>query len=352
MRIVNKKPSPRHSQTNSYSSTPSPRGRGTLWTIGQQRIHWVRAFLSIFILISLFGFSASASSFVDLTEIGIGARPLGMGKAFNAIVDDGSALFMNPAGLTAVDNMSLISMSGNLLNEIPYMMVGGAWKTRSGYWGIGYIGASVGGIKEAVLINGTPEVTGNKADYGTSTIIIGYANSAKDIELVNRIDFLTDRDAAVGANFKLVSYGFSGATSFEGASGSGFDLDLGTVFPVKENLHGSFTIKNIIPGNNIKSDELPMTLVGGIAHEDPERNLLTALDLEYNDLGITLHTGAEWNPKKPLFIRCGLDQTPNGYDLAFGVGTKFRGFSFDYAYHTYAELSEFTTHYFSIGYTK
>jgi hypothetical protein len=31
------------------------------------------------------------------------------------------------------------------------------------------------------------------------------------------------------------------------------------------------------------------------------------------------------------------------------MGVNVKGFTFDYAYHTYAELSELTTHFFSIG---
>ena len=71
---------------------------------------------------------------------------------------------------------------------------------------------------------------------------------------------------------------------------------------------------------------------------------------QINNGAFLLHLGAEWNPMKYLFVRGGLDQNASGFNLALGLGTKYRGFSFDYAYHTYAELSEFTTHYFSLGY--
>ncbi len=293
---------------------------------------------------------AGASSVVDLTEIGVGARPLGMGKAFNSIADDGSAVFTNPAGLSNVKKFNLISMSGNLINEIPYIVLGGAWKTHFGILGIGYVGASTGGIKETILAGSTPEVTGNEADYGNTNLVFSYGNEAKNVSLINRIAFLTDRNAKVGANLKFVSQGFSGAPSFEGSGSSGFDLDIGTIIPINENLNSSFSIKNIIPGNNLKNDELPMSIIGGVAYKLPERNLLTAADAEISNLGFLLHLGAEWNPVPPLFLRGGLDQKPEGFNLALGVGTKFRGFTFDYAYHTYAELSEFTTHFFSLGY--
>lgn len=308
----------------------------------------------IFISLIVFGIitTVNASSVVDLTEIGVGARPLGMGKAFNSIVDDSSAIFMNPAGLTATEKFSLLSMSGNLINEIPYLILGGSWKSPYGYWGIGYITSSTGGIREAILVGVTPEVTGNEADYGASTIILSYANNAKDIEYINRVAFLTDRDAAVGANLKFANHGFSGAPSFEGSATGGFDLDVGTIIPINEQTTGSFTIKNIIPGNNIGADEMPMAIIGGVAYEIPDRNLVTAADAEFSNRGFLLHLGTEWNPTEPLFLRGGFDQAANGFNLALGIGTKYRGFTFDYAYHTYAELSEFTTHYFSLGYSQ
>lgn len=292
----------------------------------------------------------AASSIVDITEIGVGARPLGMGKAFNSIADDGSAIFTNPAGLTNVKNFDLISMSGNLINEVPYLTLGGAWRKDRGVWGIGYVGASVAGIREAVLVGPTPEVTGNEASFANSTFVISYAQEARDVGWLRKIDWLTERDAQVGANLKLVSQGFTGGASFEGGNASGFDLDIGLIASLNDDLTGSLALKNIIPGNNVGPDELPLGLSAGIAHENTERKLTTALDAELNNGAFLLHLGAEWNPLPALFLRSGLDQAADGFNLAFGVGTQARGFTFDYAYHTYAELSEFTTHYFSIGY--
>ena len=101
---------------------------------------WNLFSISIFVF-SISASAAYASSVADLTEIGVGARPLGMARAFTAVADDGSAIFMNPAGLNSVDELSLISMSGNLINEIPYLVIGGARRTHLGVFGIGYIGA-------------------------------------------------------------------------------------------------------------------------------------------------------------------------------------------------------------------
>ena len=290
-----------------------------------------------------------ASQIVDLTEIGVGAKPLGMGKVFNP-QDNSGSLFLNPAGIANVGKFSLTSMSGNVMGEVPYVMLGGAYKTNYGVVGLGYVNAAVSGIREATLVNGVPEITGNEANYGSSTLLIGVANDAKAVNYVNNLKFLTDREAKVGLTLKVVSQGFSGAASFEGAKGSGFDLDLGTIVSINDRLTSSFTIKNLIPGNNVKGDELPMTIGGGLAYQLPERKLLTAADAEYTTRGLLLHLGAEWNPLSLLFVRGGVDQNADGFNYSLGLGTRVSGFCFDYAYHTYAGLSEMTTHYFSIGY--
>jgi hypothetical protein len=293
---------------------------------------------------------AGASSVADLTEIGVGARPLGMARAFTAMADDGSAIFMNPAGLNSVNEFNLISMSGNLINEIPYLVLGGARRTHLGVFGIGYIGASIGGIREAVLVGSTPEVTGNEADFGNSTLVLSYATEVKNVLYLKDIMFLRKKNAKVGANLKYVSLGFSGAPSFEGNSASGFDLDIGTIIPMDEKLTYSVTVKNLIPGNNVKNDELPMSIIGGVSYLIPDRNLTTAADAELGPRGLAYSLGAEWAINSILRLRGGLSQKPDVFAYAFGVGTRFRGFTFDYAFHTYAELAEFNTHYFSLGY--
>jgi len=69
---------------------------------------------------------------------------------------------------------------------------------------------------------------------------------------------------------------------------------------------------------------------------------------------LLFHAGAEWSPIKFLKVRAGLDQAASAgssaTNLSGGLGIVVRGFTFDYAYHGYSDLSEFTTHYFSIGY--
>ena len=59
------------------------------------------AFLLLFILTLIT--SASAQTTFDPLSIAVGARALGMGKAYVAVAEDGDTIFTNPAGLGEID---------------------------------------------------------------------------------------------------------------------------------------------------------------------------------------------------------------------------------------------------------
>jgi hypothetical protein len=96
-----------------------------------------------------------------------------------------------------------------------------------------------------------------------------------------------------------------------------------------------------------------------MANEDQSLNLL--LDYEYSytlNRPSIYHLGVEYQPLSAIALRAGIDQKPKATEggisvdsnLTAGVGICFSGFTFDYAYHRFGELSENTTHFFSFGY--
>jgi len=298
----------------------------------------MKRFTYILLVLILCG-ASYASETADISSIGMGARGLGIGRAYSVLADDASAIFSNPAGILKTEKFSVVSMSGNMLSEIPYMMAAGSYKMQNGVLGVGFVGASVSGINEAIIVNGTPEITGNTGSYANNVIVLSYASSSK----------ISDRDLSYGVNLKLLSQGFSGSQSFEAGRSSGMDLDFGLLMPVNQNITASFALKNLMPGNNIGKYELPMSINAGVGYKAKD-DLFLALDSEIGGNGFLLKAGAEWNPIDMLFLRGGVDQAKDGMDIAFGLGTKVKGFKFDYAYHTFAGISEFSSHFFSIGY--
>ena len=59
-------------------------------------------FLALTVLLAQIAF-AQVRIANDPTRLGVGARPLGMGKVFTAFADDPSAIFLNPAGLNLAE---------------------------------------------------------------------------------------------------------------------------------------------------------------------------------------------------------------------------------------------------------
>ncbi len=101
----------------------------------------------IIILLSLTAGKAVADGVVtDPSYIGVGARALGMGKAYVAVAEDADAIFMNPAGLAKIGPMKLTSMYANLIGDVRYVVAGGVHPLGIGAIGLGFIGTNAGDI--------------------------------------------------------------------------------------------------------------------------------------------------------------------------------------------------------------
>src|SRR5512136_1179258 len=84
-------------------------------------------------------FNEVSGSTADPSEIGVGARPLAIGKAFVGMEGDASNIFINPAGLAYISSPKVTSMSGQVIQDVSYTVIGGANPTDYGTFGIGYI---------------------------------------------------------------------------------------------------------------------------------------------------------------------------------------------------------------------
>ncbi len=298
-----------------------------------------------------YGNSAIASQALDPTDIGIGARPLGMGRAYTAIADDNSSLFTNPAGLDQKKSVKFLTMWGSLMAEVPYNVVGVSMPMWGGSFGLGYAGLQVGGIRETVMVGGVPEMTGNEGSFNNSSVNLVYATDLISIPFFSKAKVLSS--AKAGVSVKMVSQGFSGFSSFEARELNGFDIDLGMITKINEETKFGLAFKNIIPGNNLGNDELPMSVNAGISRYFTNAKLLADLDIDIvSDRALLFRGGCEWSPVDLLKLRLGFDQKPNAgsamTNMSAGVGLEFKTFSFDYAYHTFAGLPELSTHFFSI----
>jgi hypothetical protein len=328
-------------------------------------------------LLSISSFAAVDSAIADPSSIGVGARPLALGRAYAGLSDDANGIFINPAGLAGIKNIKLTSMSGQVLEDIDYVVIGGANPTDYGVFGFGYVSAGIPGIPiTTVTGSGTTEIVvpAGATNYYASVATLSYSNYLSGIGL-----FRDQKNISYGVNLKYFMQGFSGGGSAtRGANGAGWDMDLGLQYKANKSLTLGLSALNCLPEtaggrftwdkDNVVED-IPAViktgftakLFGDDSYYGGKQDVLWGLDLDFpseQNRQTEYHTGIEWWPISVMAVRAGLDQQQraaedvNGVDNNFtaGIGLKFNGFTFDYCYHQYSALTGNTTHFFSIGY--
>lgn len=320
----------------------------------------------LIVLFCLLAFQAAVFAFAanDPITIGPSARILGMGKAFVGQADDSSAIFTNPAGLTQLNNGMVDSMLGKHMNEYSQMVLGGAMPFNLGTIGIGLTTYSISvGVPSFETVSGFPfpVLTGqSNYKYAVNALLLSYAK---------KLDFLI-KDLSAGATLKLYQGELSGDT-ITALTASGMDMDLGLLYKVNNDLKAGLVVQSVLPSSmggklhwsdNV-DESFPATVKAGLSYK-PMSALVLNLDADYfpTQTGIPtlFHFGGEWTPLTNMdwlnafTLRGGLDQISGGdkisNNMSLGVGIKVDGFSFDYAYHTYSDISQFSSHYISLSY--
>jgi len=324
-------------------------------------------------------FAKVGTSGAQFLKIAVGSRGIGMGEAFDAVCNDASSIFWNPAGLTSIEKNSLVAAHANWLADINYEAAAFARNVR----GIGVIGVSFGYLGSGDIAETTvmqPEGTGNY--FNTSNLMLG----------VSYARALTDK-FSIGGNIKYIE------EKLENEKATAWAVDIGTLYKTGfRSLRMGITIRNFGPelkfsgtyqdydnGSWVIDDRtgapeqkeylpyhMPMTFKVSLAYDaiEQENNFLTlSTDLVHpNDNVERLNLGAEWRLYKIFALRLGYigplgmlgrysDETEdastddeisyetNNYAQNFSTGVGFnldlKGFgtvNIDYAYSDYGVL--------------
>lgn len=200
------------------------------------------------VLIILFLSSMSGQSAFE--DIGIGARPLGMGGAFVAVADDANASAYNPAGLGYITNVTAgfthVQMVSNVVSYDYVSIVAPLNK-------FGSFGISFGMLSEESNI------------YSEKNVAFSYSRCIID-------------KVSLGSNFRMIGTSFdkdnnwvSDNPYFAETSVSGFTLDIGILAKPSTGLSIGLSGENLIPADISisKSDEekIPVNLRLGIAYK-------------------------------------------------------------------------------------
>lgn len=289
----------------------------------------------------------------DSMSIGGGARPIGMGRAHTAVVEDADAPFINPAGLASLKGPEAMAMYTNLLGEVYYQEFSGAVPTPYGTFGLGYINTGVNNI----VVPDTPVPT----DYYDSLLSFTYATP-----LANYFQY--GRNVFVGANYKIYNRGYTGGHSELGQA-TGFSGDIGVKLAVNQYLSFGLCRQNFIPvsmgsvirlSSGAEESLASITKIGTAIKPVPLPKLLIAADADLpaqTGRPLTAHFGCEWKENQYLTFRAGLDQsvdpataTLTSWNPAIGTSLTYGGMRVDFAYHAYYNDPGLATSYVSLSY--
>ncbi|NOZ74753.1 MAG: PorV/PorQ family protein [FCB group bacterium] len=296
--------------------------------------------------------SKVGSTAATFLEIGVGARARGVGDAFVSVANDVSALYWNPAGITALEKPEAQFYHSPWIAGIRFNFAGAVIPLNQ-YGSLGLFYTGVGMDDEPVRTIFYPEGTGEY--YQASSLSFGLTYSRR----------LTDH-FSFGVTVKHIQEQIWHMTATSTA------LDVGTLFRSrnrgfrlgmsisnfgnKMKLEGRDTQQKVDideqkAGNNDRIDahldtwawQLPLLMRVGLSKDiqiGKTQKIVVAVDAVHpNDNTEYVNAGAEYWLGKMLVIRAGqnnllLKDRQSGWTFGFGLRTNFYGranIALDYA---------------------
>lgn len=205
----------------------------------------MKKILIIFMILIVY----SGTSFAAFEDIGIGARPFGMGGAFVAMADDANAPMYNPAGISFIKKPELGFTYLNMISGVVNYNYAGIIVPLGK---IGGLGISFGMLSEESSI------------YSERNIAISY--SRRLIESLS-----------LGANLKTLNTSLNNDNEwvkenpyFVETSTSGFTVDAGVLAKPAPGLSIGLSAQNLIPVDvsisQSNEDKVPINLRFGVAY--------------------------------------------------------------------------------------
>jgi hypothetical protein len=253
----------------------------------------------------------AAPLWAGFEDVGIGARPLGMGGAFAAIADDSNAVYWNPAGMVQVNQQQAMFMHGvyGSVSDVNFDYLSYVYPMKD--WALG-----LGWSQAGTTLEEGAEATTSRMSEDMYYLAVG----------VNPALFGNDI-LSVGATLKRLQV----SSKVSDSSGVGFDA--GALLRPVPWLQAAFTMRNL--GSNVGDESLKPNLRFGLGSRLFTDRLRLAADLSSEEgdgdgIGTTYkwHAGAEIQPWPVIALRLGAD---NGAFTA-GAGLSLYSFMLDYGY--------------------
>ena len=284
---------------------------------------------------SAYGQAKVGTTGAQFLELEVSSRAMGMGGAFTAVSDDISAVYYNPAGLTALYGREAAFTYIAMPADVGYGFgaIGLPLESIGGFLGISAYALSSGQIVERTWERGTLEGTGRTFGYNDFALGVSYGR------------YLTDR-FSVGFTVKFVR------ESTHEYSTTGWSADVGTMYDTGfRGFKIGMVITNFGPDLKFIQNSYPLPInfkfggsinvLDGVDHvvtfaaegSHPSDNLEkynSGLEYTYRNM-VSLRVGGRFNYDIDGFTAGG------GIKLPFGEDREIR---VDYAFQDYGILTE------------
>lgn len=315
----------------------------------------------ILIILGLLSTRANAGKYAaEFLRIGVGSRALGMGGAFVAIADDGTASYWNPAGLGNLNKHQFLFSHVQMFDNLAHHNFASlSFKVGSDIGlGISWIRLAVDDIPRYSELKGTRYDRFMNPDLRSTGRPEGYFGDIEDalfLSFGKGFDFdlalggglmptLIPARLSVGVSYKYISQ------ILDTAAGKGQGIDIG----IKLSFMGLTSDENLPQRNfsfginlqdisgttllwntaNHTKDQLPLNLLVGMSYSErlPWLNSQIMFSLgRDNSYESSNHLGGEINIRDVLSLRVGIQNK----DFTAGAGLKIFWFRMDYAFVSY-----------------
>ena len=255
------------------------------------------------------------TSGADFLELGVGSRPLSMGEAFTAEINDVNSLYYNPAGLGSLRYPVLSVFHNELILDSRFENISVAFPIYYGWLGISN---SIFWVPDFDRINVEGETTG-KVRFYNGNFTTGYGYDFGEFYLGGSVKYIYQKMDTLFLSSYAMDIGIL----------KGMYLYSPYDSPAK-NFHLGLSILNI--GTKAKDDPLPRIIRLGASYKptkwvgvnvDMIQNFINSSDmydfLYLFDESFRVNVGIEFNYLELLYIRGGWRFNDAGtYSLGFG----------------------------------
>jgi len=289
------------------------------------------------LIILLLATTLNAQVFTDFPEVS--APVSGSGASSIATVQDVWASFVNPAGLSRVESIQVVTSFFR-----PYGMSFFSNQTAG-------LAVPFGGKFGTVALT----YSGTSTEYSGEKLSSENAFRLSHAFFVQR-DINSSLAFGYSLNLYYLDYGKSAGSSGDGSdgvnlgSGVGFGVDVGIQASLHERTWLALMAKNVNSpemGSSLSSSNLPRSISVGFGYE-PYEGMTTGFVIEqpFGNHPTQYRGGIDYHIADWLILRTGVNTAPNRIALGFGI-RKF-GIGVDYAFVSHPILPE--THQFSLCY--